>query len=90
MSDKLGVLPYEFLESIPNDEFENLTLHETDTSDTSSNIDDQDYLSDEERSNKYTFLQKTSKKKNNQYKEQFKTIQKKSGEQLGEEAYISD
>ena len=79
----------EYLETINTEELTNLTISENDTSDTGSNIDHEDYLSDEELSNKYTFLQKPLKKQNNRYKEQFKVFKTKKN-QLVEEAYISD
>lgn len=59
---------------------------DTDTSDTGSIQDENDYLSDEEINNNYTFLQKTKKKVNNQYKTQFKIPKK----ELEEEEYNSE
>lgn len=87
MSSKKKIL-IENYESI--EEFQQLNINDIDSSDTGSNIDDNDYLSDEELTNKYTFLQKPKKRQNNQYKEQFKPLKKKSIEELKEEAYVSD
>jgi hypothetical protein len=80
---------FEFIESIKYDDFAKLALNDTDTSDTGSNVDENDYLSDEEFTNNYSFLQKPKKKINNQYKEQFRT-KTKIVKELQEEDYISD
>jgi hypothetical protein len=83
-------VPYEYIEGFKYEDFAKLNISEADTSDTGSNIDENDYLSDEEIANKYTFLQKPKRKfkQNNQYKEQFK-IEPKT-KQLEEEEYVSD
>ena len=78
--------PYESYEF---DDLNQLKL-DTDTSDTSSVIDDFDYLSDEEINNNYSFIQKSKKKLNNQYKEQFKLSKTTLKKELEEETYISD
>jgi hypothetical protein len=80
---------FEFIESIKYDDFAKLALNDTDTSDTGSNVDENDYLSEEEFTNNYSFLQKPKKKFRNQYKEQFKT-KTKIEKELQEEDYVSD
>ena len=78
---------YDFLDEIKPEEFS--ALHETDTSDTGSVNDD--YLSDEEICNRYSFLSKPEKKQTNQYKKQFYLPKKEPlTTQLQEEAYNSD
>lgn len=84
MSKKKQV-SFDYLEELKPEEF---AVNETDTSDTGSVNDE--YLSDEEISNKYTFLQKPEKKQNNQYKKQFLILKKPLTKELEEEAYNSD
>jgi hypothetical protein len=83
-------LAYEIIEGFNYEDFAKLNISDAEISDTGSNVDENDYLSDEEVSNKYTFLQKPKRKltQKNQYKEQFK-IKKQNGE-LQEEEYVSD
>ena len=79
------------VELIQSEEYiKKLSINDSDISDSGSIIDDNEYLSDEESNNNYTFLQKPSKKQNNKYKQQFNTkiIQRK--EELTEEEYSSD
>lgn len=87
--DNLVMEGEKFIETIQSEDFHKLSL-ENEYSDRGSNIDENDYLSDEELNNNYAFLQKPKKKtNNNQYKEQFKIPTKKNKE-LEEEQYLSD
>lgn len=81
-----------FIESIQHEDFSKISNYDNDTSDTGSVIDENDYLSDEEVSNKYTFIKKTVKQVNNQYKKQFIIDIPKNTKntELKEEEYLSD
>ena len=78
----------DFIESIKPEEFASLSIVDTDVSDNGSNVDEGEYLSDEEITNNYAFITKPKKTVNNQYKKQFKFEKKKI--ELKEEKYLSD